>query len=275
MNTGAALDALQFFAKSANSVRVFEALADGLTTSRELAEYAEASRSTVARILDEGESRGWVDSEGSRYELTKSGAVMLDEFHGYRQTVEGLQNLGEAVEWLPSPAHSLDFRHFRDADVITPTPPTPSEPFDYVAEMIRTATELRSLVELAMTRYVKLIDEEARAGRLDAELVIQADWFDSLGGEPEQVPLWWVRAQRDEVWTYDGAIPINMHVFDDLVVIWVGERLDGDRVIRGVVVTETPAVVSWAESLYETYRTEADPLDPAVLPDSPRHGKEI
>lgn len=268
LNKDAPLDEIQFFANSANSVRVFEALTDGPTTSRDLAEDAGASRSTVARILDEGESRGWIDSQGSRYELTELGEVMIDEFRAYLRTLEGVQHLGEAIAWLPSPAHSLDFRHFRDADIITPTPPTPSEPFDYVAEMIRTATELRSLVELAMTRYIRIIHEQAGEGRLDAELVIQADWFDALVGKPEQVPLWRARVERDEVWAYDGEIPINMHIFDELVVIWMGEELGDDRVIRGVVVTETPAVVSWAESLYDAYRAESDPLDSATLPEA-------
>lgn len=268
MNTDSTLDAIQFFANSANSVRVFEALTDGSTTSRALAEQTGASRSTVARVLDKGESRGWIDSEGSQYELTELGAVMIEEFRAYRETLEGVQHLGEAIAWLPSPVHSLDFRHFRDADIITPTRPTPSRPFDHVAEMLRTATEVRSLVELAMARYLKIIHERAEAGHLDAELVIRADWFANLGEEPEQVPLWRARADRDEVWTYDGEIPINMHVFDTQVVIWMGEKLDEDRVIRGIVATESPAVLSWARSLYDGYRSEADRLDPATIPET-------
>jgi predicted transcriptional regulator len=37
-------------------------------------------------------------------------------------------------------------------------------------------------------------------------------------------------------------------------------------VIKGVLESEHPAVVSWAESLYEEYRDEARRLDPGVLP---------
>jgi DNA-binding IclR family transcriptional regulator len=69
------LEVIQFFANSANSVRVFEALADGATTSSTLAERTGASRSPVARILDRGDSRDWIDSEGSRYELTHMGEL--------------------------------------------------------------------------------------------------------------------------------------------------------------------------------------------------------
>lgn len=52
-----ALDAVQVFANSAHAVQVFEELTDGPTTSRDLAEQTGAARSTVARILDRGESR--------------------------------------------------------------------------------------------------------------------------------------------------------------------------------------------------------------------------
>ncbi|UPV73741.1 hypothetical protein M0R89_14485 [Halorussus limi] len=260
------LDAIRVFANSANSVRVFEALTDGPTTSRDLAERTGASRSTVARILDEGESREWIRSEGSRYELTDLGSVMIREFRDYVRTLEGVQHLGEAVHWLPSPARSLDFRHFCDADVITPTRPDPSEPYDYVAEAIRTATELRSLVELAMRRYVEIIDDRSEAGQLDAQVVLEASWFDHLGAESEQVPLWRRRAERNGVWKYEGDVPINLHIFDEQVVLWLGDRVGDERMVRGVLATENPTVESWAESLYEEYRAASEPLDPETLP---------
>lgn len=89
------------FANSAHSVRIFEALTDGTMSRRELVERAGASRSTVARVLADGESRGWVDSEGSPYELTSVGEVIIGEFREYRQTIDGVRHLGEAIEWLP------------------------------------------------------------------------------------------------------------------------------------------------------------------------------
>lgn len=67
---------------------------------------------------------------------------------------------------------------------------------------------------------------------------------------------------------YDGEVPVNLELFDDTVVIWLGERQGDELVIRGVLVTETPAVVVWAKSLYDDYRTEAEALDPAILPEA-------
>lgn len=263
-STDSALDAVQFFANSAHSVRVFETLTDGPTTSGELTDRTGASRSTVARILGEGELRGWIDSVGSRYELTGLGEIMIEEFRGYRRTVEGVQHLGEAVEWLPGPVRSLDFRHFRDADVILPTSPAPSAPYEHVAGMIRAANRKYSLVETAVPRFARLVNEQSRAGELESELVIKASWFDDTL-DTEQAALWRARAERNSVWTYDGEIPINTEIYDETVVIWLGEERGDERVVRGVLVTEAPAVLSWARSLFEEYRAEAEPLDRAMV----------
>ncbi|NHN61572.1 MULTISPECIES: winged helix-turn-helix domain-containing protein [Halorussus] len=264
--TESALDAIQVFANSSHSVRVFEALADGPTTSRALAEQTGASRSTVARILADGETRGWVDSEGSQYELTDLGETMIDEFSDYLETIKGVHHLEEMIQWLPSPARELDFRHFRSADIITPTGTNPVKPFDYLEEWVRTGSKKRSLAIGAVTRFVQLIHDQCVAGKLESESVIQADWFDTLAAEPKQIPLWRTRAERGDVLIYDGEVPISFHVIDEAVGIWASE--EARDVVRGLVVVENPAVVSWAESLYADYRAEAVLLDPAMLPEA-------
>lgn len=261
-----ALEAIQFFANSANRVRIFEALADGATTGHTLAERTGASRSTVARILGEGESRGWIDSEGSQYELTRVGSIMIEEFRAYLQTVQGVQHLGEAVYWLPPPARALEFRHLRDAEVITPTATRPARPSDHVADRLRTANELRTLAPTGVPRLTKLCAEQSDTGQLDVRAVISAGFFNTLATDPEVVTHWRALAEREDISAYDGRVPIGLHVIDNTVIIWLTE-LRGETVeVRGVLVSESPAVLSWAESLFEEYRTEAEPVDPAALP---------
>jgi predicted transcriptional regulator len=262
------LDAIRVFANSANSVRVFESLADGPTTGSALAEETGASRSTVARILKDGESREWIASEGSQYELTELGRVMIDEFSEYRTTVEGVQYLGEAIYWLPRRIRSVDYREFRDADVITPTDTNPSKPFDFVFERLLTADTVRSVVRTIPGRFRDSdLLERAASGEVDLELVIQASWLDSLPPEPDRITRWRNRAARNEVRTYDGDVPLSFHVCDDSVIVWLSEDHGNNRVIQGVLVSENPTVLSWARSLYDEYRGEAEPLDPSTLPD--------
>jgi predicted transcriptional regulator len=258
----AALDAVRVFANSAHSVRVFGSLADGATTGRALAEETGASRSTVARILKEGESRGWIDSEGSRYELTELGRIMIDEFTEYLETVEAVQYLGEAVHWLPPPLHAIEYRQFRDADVVRPTDTNPSRPFDVVFQRFLTAERIRSVARTIPGRFRDSeLFERVVEGEVDLELVIQASWLDSLPPEPDRMARWRDRAARDEVWTYEGDVPLSFHICDDSVVVWLSEDRGRKRVIRGVLISENPAVLSWAESRYDEYRAAAEPLE--------------
>lgn len=74
------LKAVQFLADSLNRVQVLSELVDRRATRRELQEKVNASRSTVARILDEAQTRGWVDSKGSQYRLTPLGEAMVTDF---------------------------------------------------------------------------------------------------------------------------------------------------------------------------------------------------
>ena len=57
-------------------------------------------------------------------------------------------------------------------------------------------------------------------------------------------------------------------IVDGTVLVWLcDENHEGEDVlVKGVLESEHPAVISWAESLYEEYLSESEPLDPAMLP---------
>lgn len=258
------LEAIQVFANSANTVRVFEALTDGPTTSRDLAEQAGASRSTVARILDEGESRGWIVSTGSEYELTYLGQIMIDEFRTYLQTVESARQLGEAINYLPKPAHDLDIQYLGEANIVTMTEDNPHAGVERWLEMIRAADTYRGLTTIAPPIFVNALSDRIKQGGLDMGGVIEASVIETLREDPERAAPW--HAFAEYVRVYDGRVPLNMLLIDGTVLLGL-DHIDGNLVEpRGTVESEHPAVVAWAKSLYEEYWSEAEPLDLAVLP---------
>lgn len=259
------LDEVRMFANSANSVRVFEALADGPTTSRELAERTGAAQSTVGRILNRGKSRGWVESEGSRYELASLGEIMIEEFRAYLRTVEGIQHLGEVIEYLPEPAHELEYHHLRDATITRSTAANPAEPFDRSVELLRAAeTFPRVLATTVTPRHAKVSWELWSAGREAGEVVVAAGFIETLRDDPERAEPWVDWAREGFVWVHDD-VRINVLVFDEVVEIWLGEGREDDVYVAGTLESENPAVISWAESLYDDYRAEAERLTPETL----------
>ncbi|WP_226009995.1 helix-turn-helix transcriptional regulator [Halomicrobium salinisoli] len=257
---------VQFLANSANRIRVLEALRDGPASRRELQEETDVPRSTAARVLDDAEARGWVDSQGSQYRITPVGEVAVSEFRAYTETMQGIRHLGSAINRLPEPVLELDFRYLRDADVATPTEGNPTAPFDRGLDCIRSAERYRGLTSNSLPQYMDVIRDRVVHGQLDFEGVIEANFVEELREDPTRAAPW--RDVGHRMWLYDGAVPINMHIVDETALLWLcNENQDGDDVLlTGLVESDHPAVLSWAESLYEEYRSEAEPFDPVVLP---------
>lgn len=249
------LESVQFLANSANRVQALTALVDEELTRRELTERIDGSRSTVTRILNEAQERGWVDSEGSQYWLTPLGESMVRDFRSYLATVEGHHHLGDMVAHLPPPLFSLDFRHLRDADVVESTTENPVAPFTRSLELFQGATEYRGLNHTSLPDHSKVLRDRVDRGRLEFEQVFEKTFFETLRSDPERAAVW--NSLSDRVWLYDDVVPINLHIVDGTVLVWLGENR-GEPV--GLLMSENPSVLTWAETLYHEYRTESDPL---------------
>ena len=260
-----ALEDIQFLANSENRIRILSTLDDEATTRRRLQEETGVPRSSTARVLEKAENRGWVDSNGSRYWITRRGEAMVAEIHRTIESTRGVQHLGDAIRWLPDPVRTLEFRHFRDARVTTATEDNPTAAFDRGLDLIEAADRYRGLTQNSLPQYMEAITDLVERGCLDFEGVVQADFVDVLRGDPERAEVW--QPIADRMWVYDGHVPINMHVLDGTVAIWLcAENREGDDVlVKGLLETDDPAVVSWAESFYAEYLAGATRLDPGAL----------
>lgn len=249
------LEAIRFLANSRNRVEVLSALLDRQATRRELQEEVEGSRSTVARILDEAQTRGWVDTEGNQYWLTPMGESMVTGFRSYLKTVEGHQHLGPMVNHLPPPLFSIDFRHLRDADIIHQTVENPAAPFDRVLDLFHESTNYRGLNSTSLPKHAKVLRTRVDKGLLDVGQVFEKEFVETIRTDPERATVW--GAMADGVWVYEGVVPINIQIVDETVLVWLGKSRDKPA---GLLETDNAAVLAWAESLYEEYRREAIPL---------------
>ena len=262
----ATLDDIQFLANSANRIQVLDALTSGTASRRELQDETGVPRSTAARILDDAEARGWVRSVGSRYRITSLGEAMVTEFRQHLAATEGIHHLGPAIDWLPEPAWDLDFRCFREAEVTKPTGANPTAHFDRAMEYFQGSDSYRGLTQNSLPEHMKVLHGRVVEGQFDFEGVVEASFIEFLSDDPERVDLW--QDIADRMWLYNGHVPLNMHIVDGTVLLWLcGENQAGDDVlVKGLLESTHADVVSWAESLYEEYRADAESLEPVVLP---------
>jgi len=262
---GSPLERIAFLARSETRVAVLRAVAERERTRGELREELAASRTTLARVLNELEDCDWIRRTGAGYVTTPAADAILGQFVPLLETMQGLANLGEAVDWLPPSARSIDVRDLRDAEVTTSTAGNPAKPFDRGIAVIRKADHYRGLTSTAIPRYTEVIRDEFAAGRLDVEGVIEASFLAELHVQPERIPPWRDFAQAGVKYVYHGRVPVDMHVADETVLLWLGERDEDDFEVYGLMESTNPAVRSWAESLYDEYRRGSEPLDPATL----------
>lgn len=262
---GSPLEGIAFLARSENRVRVLRSLDDDPRSRAELRDELGIPRTTLARILNEFEDRGLIARDGQPYATTETADAVLSKFVPLLETMEGIDALGEAIEWLPPPARELEFANYRDTDIVTPPGEDPTAHFDRGFEAIRAASTYRGLTWTSIPQVFQFLADAHLGGRMDVEHVIEARFLETIRDDDERARPW--AEVADAIRVYDGYVPISMHVVDGRVLVWLGER-HGDRLsVHGLLESENREVLRWAESLYEEYRAESVPLDPSTLPD--------
>jgi predicted transcriptional regulator len=257
-----ALDDIAYLSRSESRVRILDAIATEPFPRSELEEMTGIARTTVGRIINEFEERGWArrTPDGS-YTATPPGERMLAEFKPFVQSVQVIRDLGDLVAWLPIDEVSIDLRHFAGVTIHRPEPADPMSTVEEFTRRIDDASEFQCLVRIAPPIP---FEQKMRDGVVDRGMetnhVITNEEFDYLLDDPERVARWreYLEAGAN-VYRYDGEIPCNIFVFDDTVIITNTNSEFGDSHVG--IESDNEEVLSWAQRVIETYRREAERLD--------------
>jgi predicted transcriptional regulator len=260
-----ALEDVAYLARSVNRVKILGVLADRSATRRELAEVTGTSRTTLDRIVNELEDRGWAERtpEGT-YTATPQGTRLRRQFRPFLESVVAIRTLGDAVEWLPTEEPTVGLEHFADAVVRRPERDDPVEPVDLTVEMIDEATRHRAFTHLVPPEPLSdAVLEGVESGRLAADGVLTAASLDFLQDAPERRERWAsiVEAGAD-IHRYDGEIPCNLWIVDETVLIEESRPEPVAAAPDVPIVSRDGQVRSWADELIDTYRAEATQLEP-------------
>lgn len=252
-----------YLSRSENRVQILDAIANGPHTRRELSEVTGVSRATLSRIMNELEERGWaLRTTDGDYEATPTGKHVSAQFVPFVESLEAINRLGEAVDWLPTDELSIGLHHFSDATVKRPEHGDPMEIIDLFTRLIRDATEFRVLTQFAPpSEFAKSMCDGLVTGRLRGTYVLTGDLIEYLGEHPDRRARWHACLEAGAtVSHYEGHIPCNLWVIDGTVFI----KKSGPKSIQSAygvpIISENDAVREWAIDLIETYRAEADPV---------------
>jgi predicted transcriptional regulator len=265
-----ALADVDYLSRSDNRVTLLDALAEGATTRRALAEETGVTRATLDRIVTEFEERGWAErTADGEYVATAAGRHVVREFRPFVESVAAVDNLGVAVEWLPTDDLDIGLDAFSDARVRQPKNDDPMETVEFVTDLTRGAGTFRSLTHLFPPGlFARVMHEEVLAGDLTVEAVATTAVVEHIRTSEDRRERWRdVLADDATLSRCDPPIPCNLMVFDDTVLIKRSDAGPIDDAYGVPIVSENDEVRAWADDLIDEYRAAATPVDPESFAD--------
>ena len=259
-----ALEDVEYLSRSPNRVMILGTLTKGPYSRRDLAELTEISRTTLDRIINELEERGWVQrTNDGNYVGTPTGTHLMDQVRPFLDSVEAIRRLDEAVAWLPADELSIGLHHFSDASVLRPEQDDPMETVDYFTDLIRDTAEFRVLTHLAPPGPLsRTMRDRINAGQLNAEYVLTDELIKYLREQPERRERW-----RDiieggaDVFGGQAPIPCNVWIFDEIVLIKKSSPEPIQDSYGVPIQSENETVRSWAYDLIDSHRADATHID--------------
>jgi predicted transcriptional regulator len=261
-----ALESVAYLSRSTNRLRLLDTLASSALTRGELHDTTGVARTTVGRTVNEFEERGWVErTTDGAYVTTPMGERIAAEFTPFVESIAVVQKLGDKIAWLRGVDPPLDLHHLGDAVVRRPSPTDPMAPTAYYLERLRTADAFHCLVGVAppVSFETAMADAVAEHG-LTVEHVISGDEFAYVRDDPARVARWHAYIEAGaNVYCYDGEVPCNLLVFDEVVCIAKTQSDYGEPYT--FVESRDDAVRSWAHEVITTHRAASTRLDASAF----------
>lgn len=260
-----ALDDIAFLAMSENRVRILGVLMDEeIHTRDELMEATDVSRPTLARILDDLESRTWITQHGQNCRITPLGMWVYEEFIELLKTIAAERQLREIFQWLPLDVFTFDIRHLSGAEIILIEEHDVTAIVRRILEFHRNGDWIRGVAREAAPEFIENQWELSVQGDTQIELVLTPEAMKITEEHPETI-AWFREMLTDgnaEYFIYED-IPISVGIVDDTVGI---NLADEQGVLHGGIATDDETVYRWAVELFETCREKARPLQPDAIP---------
>ena len=251
-------DQILFLARAESRVRVIELLVEsGPATQREIRTQLDASRTTVSRSLQSLRDRGWVEKSDGAYRLSRAGRIIAAEFARLLDTVKTVEELSEFLRWYPADIDIPGLLDANDVEVTYSTDADPYAPARRQTEILHTAERLRILLPAIDLDSTKTITEQVTQRGLELETVVSPNVESTIESD-EFAPLMREKMQtgRSAVFVARDSIPFYLGLTDD-GRIQVG-LADEDGLPRALLETANESISSWAKSVYQDYREQAE-----------------
>lgn len=262
--TTEALEDIAYLSRSANRVVILDALLTGSFSRGELTDQTRVSRTTLDRIVNELEERGWAErtTEG-KYTSTAQGTHLMRQFRPFLESVEALQELDEAIDWLPIDELSIGLEHFNDAEVRRPVTDDPVEATDFMTDILEETAEFRVFTHFVPPEpFEETMHDRVASHQLRIDGVTTNEVIEYIGTRPKRADRWITLLEAGaEIYRINDQIPCNIWIFDETVLIKKSGPEPIDESYGVPIVSENETVRTWAHELIDQRMETASRID--------------
>lgn len=238
-------------------VRALERLLEGPATRGELQDELDVSRATLHRVATFLKDEELAETTGDDLTLTTVGREVATAAVEYAERVGTARQLAPLLneldlDALPVP---MDPQLLADADVVLPKPGQPGRPAQRIADAVEGADRIYGIAPVVLPIYVEAFHRGILDG-METELVLATDVIEGLDETYADKLQEALETGRLDVYVVDD-LPLGLYVTPETVGI-VG--YDEDDVLQIVVESPSEAVRTWADEVYEAYRSGATAL---------------
>ncbi|OYR41332.1 MarR family transcriptional regulator [Halorubrum sp. Ib24] len=260
-NAESPISDIAYLARSEHRVPTLVALTERPRSRSELCELAGVSSSTIRRTLDEFEDRVWIRKDGYQYTATRLGEAIASAMQDLIEQVETERKLRDVWHWLPEEVSDFPIETWDAMTITVAEPDSPYRPIDRFESLLKETNDLRlvrpeiALMEPCFEVLVQLIDEG-----VDVVLVARPEshtYF--LSTYPER-SVEMMQQDNFTVLEHDSLPPCGTGLLDERAAISCYEQDSGT--VHVLIDTDVAAIREWAQSVCDTYASEAQPVEP-------------
>ncbi len=262
-------DTLAFIAASPHRARLLDRLSEAPARKADLSRgETDPSRTTVHRAVEAFLDRGWIvrDPATGQYATTADGRAVLEQYTALETAIEQALSRAAFLRCCPPEIENIPLDALAAARQVVNDVTAPDRTLAAFEDAVDAGvTELRAFQSHVSTRLAEIYDPVVRS---DAPMeIITTDriltQLPDDGRYSEHVRRG-LRAKNVTLLVVPGldTLPIGLAIHtDDMVVMMPatpGQVPDGDGSFQaGMIVGTEPALLDWANDLYERYRAEA------------------
>jgi predicted transcriptional regulator len=239
--------------------------------TRKAQEEGGPSRTTISRIVDRLADTGYVVKHSGSYRLTDPGQRLLERYTDFMQTLVQALDKSEFLRWVPADLDSFPVRSLDGATFIQNTPSHPHNVLNALLQVadpgLETFEGIATIVSPTIAQaYQPLLDGNTRVTGVFPDEVLfglhrDHEFIDYV---KQQGFISYIRegiAARDaELLFVPETPPIHLAIYDgSRVIISLSPSTGVPDAEASAIDSTDPAVVAWATSFFETYRSNGRP----------------